>query len=667
MDRNHAENRTLAAAPSAERIYVSGIINRAAVTGNILHVERLGNNAAFTPSYDSGYWMVQLDAHGAELDRTGLLPNFRTSESEAAGESFGFYAATLIKRPGIARMELRQNDTVLDSFESGQTPPTVNITSPVAGAHDGTVELSFMVDDPDGDALEIIVEWSRDGGDHWDLISFAKESGMLQIPTQQLGGTNNGLFQITASDGFQRTSAFSELISIAAQPPSPYIGYPRQGEQLLEGRAPTFSGGADDLQDGSLGGSSLQWSSDRDGVLGNNRTLSAALTVGTHVITLEATNSWGQTASTSVTVMVQADYDYDTIPDDVERSLGMDPLSSLDAYTDNDQDGLPFIVEFRRGLDAENPDSDGDGRTDGDELAGGTSPYEADDPLPTDQLQVFPKELNFQIDPSTAALPAQQVLVPYSRVPAGWTLTSDVPWLAASLVQGQTPEPTTIFVDVHLLGDGVHDGNLFFTSETLGQIVSLPVSVEMKNHSSYFDVNRDGSTDERDFDVVASTIGTTDFHSDYSDHWRGDIDRDGEIDLRDLQLIGEVLGIEVRSPLLIAVDFDEPHGASPDGWIRYSGEGGDVLSDLFDEAGLLTGIELSIEPEAPLSYEETVPNAANVPVHYRPLAEVGGNLRLDAPIAFHWRKLQPETEYEIYLFRDGRNACGPGTSRHYSG
>ena len=75
----------------------------------------------------------------------------------------------------------------------------------------------------------------------------------------------------------------------------------RQGS-LIE-----FSGAAEDLQDGILPNAKLAWTSSRDGRLGTGPELFLTkLSVGTHVITLTATNSAGISTSESTSITVVA-------------------------------------------------------------------------------------------------------------------------------------------------------------------------------------------------------------------------------------------------------------------------------------------------------------------------------------------------------------------------
>jgi hypothetical protein len=58
----------------------------------------------------------------------------------------------------------------------------------------------------------------------------------------------------------------------------------------------------------------------------------------------------------------------DGIPDDWKIAHGLDPNDPLVAYEDPDQDGLTNLEEYQYGTDPNNPDTDGDGLSDGDEV-----------------------------------------------------------------------------------------------------------------------------------------------------------------------------------------------------------------------------------------------------------------------------------------------------------
>ncbi|MGJ8641375.1 MAG: PA14 domain-containing protein [Opitutaceae bacterium] len=72
-----------------------------------------------------------------------------------------------------------------------------------------------------------------------------------------------------------------------------------------------------------------------------------------------------------------ADADNDGIDDAYETAQGMDPLAN-DRDRDLDSDTILNVMEFMDGLDAGNPDTDGDGVHDGAEISAGANPASAD-------------------------------------------------------------------------------------------------------------------------------------------------------------------------------------------------------------------------------------------------------------------------------------------------
>lgn len=90
--------------------------------------------------------------------------------------------------------------------------------------------------------------------------------------------------------------------------------------------------------------------------------------VSTGTVVLQAVNE-GRSDITSITVLLSgADSDGDGIPDDWEIAHGLNPHDPSDALLDLDHDGLNNLQEYRLGTDIRNPDTDGDGINDGDEV-----------------------------------------------------------------------------------------------------------------------------------------------------------------------------------------------------------------------------------------------------------------------------------------------------------
>lgn len=526
---------------TGERLHVAGTVDRAAGSGQFTRVERLGADAALSPGFNTGYWLVQVNAAGAELARLGIFPLFDLIQHEedappAPPSPLGFFAATILKADGAVALQLRRGDAVLATFAPGHAAPQVTLSSPTGGANftGGNIAVAWTANDSDGDPLEVAVDYSADNGATWIPVGAARGGGpgSLSVPVVLLGGSQNARIRVTASDGFRTGSATSAAFRVAAQAPLAYISQPENGAHFGEAALIQLSGGASDNQDGPLSGAALSWRSDRDGELGHGATLAVSLSVGSHVLTLRAVNNSGLAAETSVQVTVTGDYDGDGILDAEEAAGGLNPLTAADAMSDVDGDDLDLRSERAWGTDPNRPDSDGDGRSDGEEIAAGTNPAANDAPLPADQLRVYPSALTFDADLSTDTLPAQQLLQVVSRAPVAWTMALGADWLRTAAATGTTPAAATIWVQPAALEDGVHTGSVQISS-ALGN-VTVPVTVTVRNKANYCDVNRDGATTQADVEAIAARVGHQAGQPGYS--YRYDLNRDGEINAQDVAL-----------------------------------------------------------------------------------------------------------------------------------
>ena len=116
---------------------------------------------------------------------------------------------------------------------------------------------------------------------------------------------------LTVTDGGGLTNSVAQQITVgtqpANQPPTAAISAPANNTSVVQGTSISFAGTGSDPEDGTLTGSSLQWTSSINGSIGSGTSFSInTLSVGTHTITLTATDSKGATGTATRTVIVTA-------------------------------------------------------------------------------------------------------------------------------------------------------------------------------------------------------------------------------------------------------------------------------------------------------------------------------------------------------------------------
>jgi hypothetical protein len=174
--------------------------------------------------------------------------------------------------------------------------PTCSITAPDDGsstAFDVAVQLTATASDPeDGTLSGASIVWRSD-----QQVAPLGSGGSLS--TTLPVGTN--VVTCTATDSTGKTG--SDSVSITSRSPFAQINHPGDNEtrSVANGAVP-FVGLARDLEDGSLTGGSLVWTSNLDGQIGTGETFNQTLTAGVHTITLTATDADGNTDAVSITL-----------------------------------------------------------------------------------------------------------------------------------------------------------------------------------------------------------------------------------------------------------------------------------------------------------------------------------------------------------------------------
>jgi hypothetical protein len=244
---------------------------------------------------------------------------------EAPEAAFVVVLPASVKPATVDRIELvRADGSTLDVIEASANGPSLELTSPRPGEPLGPeVLLAWKAEDADGDALSFTVRYSPDGERMVPVVSHFTGSEFL-VPLAQLPApvVGQAFIEILASDGLRTERVATErlgfggLLGYAAGGNAPFchVMTPDSGKSFPFGATVLLHGSGHDLEDGKLDGTDLSWVSDLDGKIAQGRVSSVAdLSVGTHTLTLIATDSSGnQTLDTTVITITPR-----TLPGDV--------------------------------------------------------------------------------------------------------------------------------------------------------------------------------------------------------------------------------------------------------------------------------------------------------------------------------------------------------------
>ncbi len=186
--------------------------------------------------------------------------------------------------------------------QAGNQPPTVTITQPAPAQtifQGSSVTLSATATDAeDGTLTGMALAWSSS-------LDGPLGTGSPLLTTTLTAGTHALSCIVTDSGG--NTGSATVSLTVLPMNTAPVVNFsmPGAGASFAAGAAVTLVGSANDAEDGVLTGSALTWRSSLDGVLGTGSPLStSSLRVGSHVLSLTATDSGGRTSSATVNVTI---------------------------------------------------------------------------------------------------------------------------------------------------------------------------------------------------------------------------------------------------------------------------------------------------------------------------------------------------------------------------
>jgi parallel beta-helix repeat protein len=196
-------------------------------------------------------------------------------------------------------------DSVVITVKLANRSPVADSQS-VATEEDTPLTVILTGSDPDGDPLTFNIITPPTNGSLSSVLQLSPTSAQVTYnPNANFYGSDSFSFQV--NDGALDSSPATVSISITPVNDAPIavISLPADSSTFTQGQAITFQGSANDVEDGSLTGASLVWTSSIDGQIGTGESFTRNdLSIGTHTITLVATDSQGAQGTDSVTIII---------------------------------------------------------------------------------------------------------------------------------------------------------------------------------------------------------------------------------------------------------------------------------------------------------------------------------------------------------------------------
>ncbi|MFN2469614.1 MAG: hypothetical protein ABR583_01200 [Gaiellaceae bacterium] len=301
-----------AAADPVDVLLVRGTIDLAADAATIEPVVR---SETAPPESSTGSYRVRLvGPGGAVLARADFEPLVFDETVDHDGPPTGVFVVPL-RRPlaRVARIEVFHDGRKIGSAVGSPNAPSVRITRPAAGQslQGGEVTFEWTASDADGDALAYTVLYSPDDGQSWETLAVDHTTTSLTVKRRDLTASQAARLRVLVSDGVNAASAVSGRFAVANNPPFVTMDRPTDADRPYSGTQNiVLRAFALDSDDGDLSGDALNWSSNRDGVLGRGESLvvnASELSEGTHVITVTAIDRAGASARDSARIQVFRD------------------------------------------------------------------------------------------------------------------------------------------------------------------------------------------------------------------------------------------------------------------------------------------------------------------------------------------------------------------------
>ena len=208
-----------------------------------------------------------------------------------------------------AKFQIVKDGAVLAELPvSDNLPVVADVTPKAATTLSGSYTMTWTGSDPDGGNLTYTVEYNPDvtnTSSAWMILADELETLSWTEDFSLLPGGNHAKIRVTVNDGVLSASAESAEFIVPLRKPEIFLNELPWGKVYSYGSDLLLVGDAFDPQDEWLPDEKLKWTSSISGELGSGAELIVSnLPIGTHTITLTATNSAGLSSSATVSVQV---------------------------------------------------------------------------------------------------------------------------------------------------------------------------------------------------------------------------------------------------------------------------------------------------------------------------------------------------------------------------
>jgi hypothetical protein len=212
-----------------------------------------------------------------------------------------------------------------------------------------------------------------DGSGSWVLPNVPANLGLVRVratcvaPDGTVRSGSSSLFTLppngtvsVADIGFQNPTPIPTALTLGA----PVTSLSAQGQTVQLAVTATYSDGSTADVTSAAAGTDYRTSNAAIATVDANGVVAAR--ASGNVVISAATE--GALAVLRLRVVLSGSSVGDGIPDDWKIAHGLDPNDPIVAFEDPDRDGLTNLEEYQQGTDPNNPDTDGDGLSDGDEV-----------------------------------------------------------------------------------------------------------------------------------------------------------------------------------------------------------------------------------------------------------------------------------------------------------